>query len=75
MGAARKLHSTLQELEQIAGQGMVGGFFDCPKNANTLNALADDIHNAMMDYQVCVSNCSALLCLTSPLDFIRARYL
>ena len=32
---------------------MVEGFFTNAKNADLLSGLVGDIHNAMMDYQVC----------------------
>jgi len=58
---------------------VVEGFFTNAKNADLLSGLVGDIHNAMMDYQVCSqSELIALVpdsCLTSTLDFTATRYL
>ena len=37
----------------MAEQGGVEGFFTNTKNADMLSDLVGDIHNAIMDYQVC----------------------
>ena len=49
----RKLENVLQELKPLAEQGNIEGFFSNPKNADKLSGLVGDIHNAVMDYQVC----------------------
>ena len=43
-------------------QGKVAGFFNDVRNADKLASLAEDIRNAMIDYQVCPSQspCSCL---------------
>ena len=59
----------------LAEQGKVQGFFDNTKNADKLGGLVEDIRDAMMDYQVCISHRSFLSCLILALDFIATRYL
>jgi len=63
----------------LAEQGKVEGFFANAKNADMLSGLVRDIHNAMMEYQVCGQNeLIALMpnsCLASILDFTTTRYL
>jgi len=46
------LGSALQELDPLVEQGRVEGFFTNVENAGTLGSLVEDIHDAMMDYQV-----------------------
>lgn len=54
MGVSRQLEDILDELEPLAGQGKVEGFFSNVENLDKLGGLAEDIRDAMMDYQVCV---------------------
>jgi len=49
----RKLESILQELEPLAEHSKIAGFFNNVKNADKLSSLTGDIHDAIMDYQVC----------------------
>ena len=49
----RKLQNILQELELVAKQKSLEGFLDDPKNADSLSGFVWDIHDAVMDYQVC----------------------
>ena len=43
------------DLVVFAGQGKVEGFLNNVGNADKLVGLLEDIHDAMMEYQVCVS--------------------
>jgi len=45
----------------LAEQGNVEGFFNNPKNAEKLSGLVGDIHDAVMDYQVCSQSESIML--------------
>ena len=51
-GIVRKLGSIVGELEPLAKQGKVEGFFNNVKNADKLGGLVEDIRDAVMDYQV-----------------------
>lgn len=53
MRIVRKLENVLQELEPLVEQGKIAGFFNNIKNADKLGGLTGDIHDAIMDYQVC----------------------
>ena len=64
-----------EDLILLSEQGRAQGFFDNIKNADKLAGLVDDIRDAMMEYQVCISNYSLLPCLTLVLDFIATGYL
>jgi len=46
------------DLILLSKQGKVQGFFNNVKNADKLGGLVEDIRDAMMDYQVCISNYS-----------------
>ena len=54
---------------------MVEGFFNNVKNADRLGGLIEDIHDAMMDYQVCTLNPSFLSRLMLVSDFVATRHL
>ena len=41
-------------------QGNIEGFFNNPKNAEKLSGLVGDIHDAVMEYQVC-SQCGLIV--------------
>ena len=62
-GIVRKLEDIHRDLILLSEQGNVQGFFNNVKNADKLGGLIEDIHDAMMDYQVCTSYCSYLPCL------------
>ena len=53
MTISRKLQAVHQDLNVLAGQGMVEGFFSNADNADTLRGLVDDIRDAIVAYQVC----------------------
>ena len=60
----------------MAKQGNVEGFIYKPKNADNLSGLVWDLHDAVMDYQVCIQAESQLCsCLTPISDFITTRNL
>ena len=42
----------LREVEPLAERGKITGFLNNVKDGETLTGLADDIRDAMMDYQV-----------------------
>ena len=71
----RKLENIHQALTPLAKQGNGMGFITNNENAQRIDGLVKDIHEAIMDYQVCMINCSPMLNLTVVLDFITARYL
>jgi len=75
MGIARKLENILCELEPLVDQGKLVGFFFNVQNLDKLSGIVEDIHDAMMDYQVHISNYLFPLCLMLVLDFIATRYL
>ena len=52
MGIVRGLEKIVQELEPLAEQGKVEGFFNNVKNADKLGGLVEDIRDAVMEYQV-----------------------
>ena len=64
MGVARKLQSINQDLTLLAGQGKAVGFLTNTENAQKINGLVEDIHEAMIDYQVCRSSCLHALYLS-----------
>ena len=53
MGIGRKLQDVHQDLTLLEEQGKVKGFLKNVKNADKLSGLVEDIHDIMMDYQVC----------------------
>jgi hypothetical protein len=46
------MERALQDLEPLAERGKITGFLNNVKDAEVLTGLADDIRDAMMDYQV-----------------------
>jgi len=52
----RKLGNICQGLTLPAEQGMAVEFLTNAENAQMINNLVEDIHEALMDYQVCMSN-------------------
>ena len=55
MGISRKLEDVHQDLRLLSEQGRAQGFFDNIKNADKLAGLVEDIRDAVMDYQVCIT--------------------
>ena len=75
MRIARGLKGVRQELALLARQGKVAGFLANAENAQRINGLVEDIHEVMMDYQVCASNDSFSPFLMNMLDLVATRYL
>ena len=71
----RKLQSVGQALILLGEQGMVKGFFNNVGNADKLNAMAEDIRDAMIDYQVCALNDPFLPCLKLLPDIDGTRHI
>ena len=55
----RELERIARELEPLAEQGKVKGFFNNVANADKLSGLVEDIRDAVMDYQVCSQSARA----------------
>ena len=51
-GILREFEKILRELEPLAEQGKVEGFFNNVKNADKLSGLVEDIRDTVMEYQV-----------------------
>ena len=69
------MEEVYRDLTLLSEQGKVQGFFNNIKNADKLGGLVEDIRDAMMNYQVCISHCSFQLCLMLALDFVATRYI
>ena len=74
MQVSRKLQAVNQDLDLVAKQGNIEGFFRNLENADRFSGLVEDIRDAMVEYQVCFNNVS-LPHLTFASDFIAARYI
>jgi hypothetical protein len=68
------LQGVHQDLNLLAEQGNIEGFFRNIENADRLSGLVEDIRDAMMEYQVCF-NGTFPTPLTFALDFVTARHL
>jgi len=75
MAVYRKFQDVRQGLVPLEEHGKVEGFFNNSENAGKLGGLVEDIHDAMMEYQVCGSSYPFLPCLTSLPDLIATRSL
>ena len=53
MSVTRKLEKVVQELIPLEKRGKVTRFLNSTRDVETLNGLVEDVHDAMMDYQVC----------------------
>ena len=56
MGIARKLEDIYRSLTLPAEQGNVLEFLTNSENTQKINGIVDDIREALMAYQVCMSN-------------------
>ena len=75
METARKLEDICQSPALPTEQEKIVEYLTNSENAQRINGLVEDIHEALMVYQVCVWNYSFLpLCLTVMLDFIATGY-
>jgi len=70
MAISRKLQDVRRDLAPLEQQGNAEGFFNNFENAGMLDGLAEDIRDAVMEYQVRGSNCSPPSRLMFVLDFI-----
>ena len=52
--SARKLKDVLQDLNLLAEQKTVEGFFKNAENASKLSGVVEDVRDAIMGYQVCI---------------------
>ena len=74
MRVTRKLQAIHKDLDLVAKQGNVEGFFRNLENADRFSGLVEDIRDAMVEYQVRL-NSASLAPLIFASDFIAARYL
>ena len=58
---SRKLETVYQGLTRLAEQRKVEGFLKNVGNANKLGDLLEDVRDAMIEYQVCISSDNVLL--------------
>ena len=56
----RTLENVCRGLARLEGHGTVEGFFNNVENADKLSGAVEDIRDAMMEYQVCIRNLSAI---------------
>ena len=56
MGTGRKLEGVRQDLALLGEQGKTKGFFNNVENAKKLGDLVEEVHNGVIDYQVCVTS-------------------
>ena len=66
MRIGRKLEEIRQDLALLGEQGKTKGFFNNVENAEKLSGRVEDIRDAVMDYQVCVSSNVSFSYLNSP---------
>ena len=72
---ARKLEDVLRDLIPLIEQAKAAGSLNGAQNGRKLNNLLEDIRDATMGYQVCMSNCLFLSRLMLALDLVAARHL
>ena len=58
---SRKLETVHQDLTQLAEQGKVEAFLKNVGNTGKLGDLLEDVRDAMIEYQVCISSDNVLL--------------
>ena len=56
MGVGSKLEDIRRDLALLGEQGKTKGFFNNVENADKLGGLVEDVRDAVMDYQVCVTS-------------------
>jgi len=54
MGITRKLREIGQTMGSMTTQSGLGDFLNNSENAQRVDGLVEDIHYALLDYQVCV---------------------
>ena len=57
MGISRKLEDIHQSLTVPAEEGQALEFLINAENVRKINDLVEDIREALLEYQVCMSNC------------------
>ena len=57
MGISRKLEDIHQSLTVPAEEGQAMEFLINAENVRKINDLVEDIREALLEYQVCMSNC------------------
>ena len=71
----RKLEDIHRDLALLGEQGKTKGFFNNVENADKLGGLVEDIRDAVMDYQVCISYTVAFPVLRFTVDIIATRHI
>ena len=69
----RKLHHVRRDLLPLEKQGKVEGFLKNSENSGKLGSLVEDIRNAMMEYQVCITTRPFQALVTPASDLNTAR--
>ena len=75
MAIARKLEDVRRDLILLTEQGKAAVFLTNTENAQKIDGLVEDIRDAMMDYQVRMSNRSFMPCPIFAQDLSATRYL
>jgi len=75
MGISRKLEDVRQNLDPMTTQKNIAQFLSNTENSQKLNDLVDDIHEAVIDYQVRTFKGLALSVSNIHTDFLTAGYL
>lgn len=75
MGIPRKLKDVRRGLTIPSEQGKLVGFLANADNAQRINGLVEDLRETLMDYQVCILNCSFSTASNPVSDFITAGYI
>lgn len=71
MGITRKLEDICHSLALPVERGDIMGFLLDTKSMQRINSLLEDVHEALMDYQVCMPNCPFY---TVPDTYARLHY-
>ena len=74
MEIVRKLRDICQNLTLPEGQGEVVEFLTNTENAQRFNGLVEDIHEALMAYQVCILHHPSSSMSDLQLDFTTTGY-
>ena len=72
---SRKLEDICQSLTLPVKQGDVITHLTNPENVQRIDGLVEDLHEALMEYQVCISTHSLPTKSDVVLDFIATRHL
>ena len=66
----RKLENIHQDLTRLGEQGKTKGFFNNVENADELGGLVEDVRDAVMNYQVCITSNICLPVLRFLVDIV-----